>query len=166
MKDILKIFKGLEISGVLIKGVIKPIGNETKESRRRFFGGFIRYIKCEFIGKYGSRKRCNQRKWWGYSRWRWSNQSTIGSKKPLILRLISRYKVLSKWIQYQRCFTRNYLLSIMTDVLYIVNLHECNSIGADCITLWVNGNNATYLISVELNTFPKKSKILSAIIIS
>lgn len=52
MEDTIKIFKGLENSGVLIKGVAKPIGNETKESRRRFFGGFIRYIRCEFIGKY------------------------------------------------------------------------------------------------------------------
>ena len=62
MEDTIKIFKGLENSGVLIKGVAKPIGNETKESRRRFFGGFIRYIRCEFFGKYDCRKRFNQSK--------------------------------------------------------------------------------------------------------
>ena len=58
----MKIFKALENSGVLIKGITKLIGNKTKESTRGFFGGFISYIRCEFIGKYDIRQRYNQSK--------------------------------------------------------------------------------------------------------
>ena len=37
MKDVMKIIKGLENSGILLKGVNKTIKNETKEQR----GGFL-----------------------------------------------------------------------------------------------------------------------------
>ena len=35
MNDIMKIFQALEHSGILLKGVTKPIKNETKKSKRR-----------------------------------------------------------------------------------------------------------------------------------
>ena len=38
MNDIMKIIEALENSGVLLKGVTKTIGNETKEQRRGFLG--------------------------------------------------------------------------------------------------------------------------------
>ena len=40
MKDIMKIIKALENSGILLKGVSKTIKNETKEQR----GGFLRML--------------------------------------------------------------------------------------------------------------------------
>lgn len=71
-----------------------------------------------------------------------------------MLRLILRYKILSKWIQYQRCLVA--VMFIMTGGLYIVNLHECNSIEGDSITLYVNGNNATYSDIFGAEYIPKE----------
>ena len=42
MKDIMKIIKTLENSGILLKGVSKTIKNETKEQRGGFLSWYIR----------------------------------------------------------------------------------------------------------------------------
>ena len=47
MKDIMKIIKALEHSGILLKGVSKTIKNETKEQR----GGFLSML----LGTLGAR---------------------------------------------------------------------------------------------------------------
>ena len=41
MKDIMKIFKALENSGILLKGVSKTIKNETEEQRGGFLSLFV-----------------------------------------------------------------------------------------------------------------------------
>ena len=51
MEDIIKIFKFLEDSGLLLKVVSETIQNETKNKKE----DFIRYIRCKFIRKYFSR---------------------------------------------------------------------------------------------------------------
>ena len=38
----------------------------------------------------------------------------------------------------------------------MINLDECKSTRTDWVTFHVNGNNVTYLIALELNTFQKK----------
>lgn len=42
------------------------------------------------------------------------------------------------------------------DGSYIVNLGECNSIGSDCVTLYVNRNNVTYFIIFGVECIPKE----------
>ena len=54
MKDILKIVKSLEDSGLLLKGVSKTVQNEAKEQK----GGFLSIIlgtRCKLTRKYFSR---------------------------------------------------------------------------------------------------------------
>ena len=45
MNDIIKIFKSLEESGLLIKGVSKTIKNEEKEQKSRIFWDAIRHFR-------------------------------------------------------------------------------------------------------------------------
>ena len=54
IKDIIKVVKSLEDSGLLFKGVRETIQNEAKEQRGGFLG-VIRYTRCKFTRKYFSR---------------------------------------------------------------------------------------------------------------
>ena len=50
MKDIMKIIEALENSGILLKGVIKTIENETKEQRGGFLSMFLGTLGASLLG--------------------------------------------------------------------------------------------------------------------
>ena len=50
MNDIMKIIKGLENSGILLKGVSKTIKNETKEQRGRFLSMLLGTLEASLLG--------------------------------------------------------------------------------------------------------------------
>ena len=50
MKDIMKIIKALENSGILLKGVSKTIKNETKEQRGRLLSMLLRTLGASLLG--------------------------------------------------------------------------------------------------------------------
>ena len=50
MKDIMKIIKALENSGILLKGVSKTIKNETKEQRGRFLSMLLGTLGASLLG--------------------------------------------------------------------------------------------------------------------
>ena len=50
MKDIMKIIKALEDSGILLIGVSKTIKNETKEQRGRFLSMFLGTLGASLLG--------------------------------------------------------------------------------------------------------------------
>ena len=50
MKDIMKITKALENSGILLKGVSKTIKNEVKEQRGGFLGMPLGTLGASFFG--------------------------------------------------------------------------------------------------------------------
>ena len=50
MKDIMKIIKALENSGILLKGVSKTIKNETKEQRGGFLGMLLGTLGASLLG--------------------------------------------------------------------------------------------------------------------
>ena len=50
MKDIMKIIKALENSGILLKGVSKTIKNETKEQRRGFLSILLGTLGASLLG--------------------------------------------------------------------------------------------------------------------
>ena len=50
MKDIIKIVKSLEDSGLLFKGVNKTIQNETKKQRRGFFSMLVGTLGASLLG--------------------------------------------------------------------------------------------------------------------
>ena len=50
MKNIMKIVKSLEESGLLLKGVSKTIKNEAKEQKRRFPGMLLETLGASLLG--------------------------------------------------------------------------------------------------------------------
>ena len=50
MKDIMKIIKALENSGILLKGVSKTIKNETKEQRGQFLSMLLGTLGASLLG--------------------------------------------------------------------------------------------------------------------
>ena len=50
MKDVMKIIKALENSGILIKGVSKAIKNETKEQRGGFLSMLLGTLGASLLG--------------------------------------------------------------------------------------------------------------------
>ena len=42
------------------------------------------------------------------------------------------------------------------DGAYVINLHEYESIGTNCIALYVNAENVTYFDSVRVANIPKE----------
>ena len=46
MNDIMKLFKSLEKSGLLIKDVSETIKNEAKQQKGEFLSMLSRYIRC------------------------------------------------------------------------------------------------------------------------
>ena len=50
MKDILKIIKALENSGILLKGVSKAIKNETNEQKGGFLSMLLGTLGASFLG--------------------------------------------------------------------------------------------------------------------
>ena len=50
MKDIIKIIKALENSGILLKGVSKTIKNETKEQRGGFLSMLLGTLGASLLG--------------------------------------------------------------------------------------------------------------------
>ena len=52
MKDIMKIIKALENSGILLKGVTKTIENKTKEQRGGFLGMLLGTLEASLLGNY------------------------------------------------------------------------------------------------------------------
>ena len=57
MKDILKIVKSFEDSGLLIKSVSETIQNKTKGQKGGFCWYAIRYTRCKFTRKHVVKKR-------------------------------------------------------------------------------------------------------------
>ena len=57
MNDIMKIVHAPEDSNILLKGVTKPIKNETKEQKRGFLSMLFGTLRTSLLGKFIIRER-------------------------------------------------------------------------------------------------------------
>ena len=62
-----------------------------------------------------------------------------------------------KELRFNGVYSRNNLPKIKCGT-YVINLHECKSRTTLWITLYVNGNNATYSDSFQVKYIPKNKK--------
>ena len=56
MNDIMKIVQGLEDSNILLKGVTKPVKNETKEQKGRFLSMLLGTLGASLLGNLSTGK--------------------------------------------------------------------------------------------------------------
>ena len=69
MKDIIRIVKSLEDSGLLFKGVSETIQNEVKEQRRRFLSMLLGELGASLLGNILAGKGAIvKRQGWGINR--------------------------------------------------------------------------------------------------
>ena len=60
IKDIIKIVKSLEYSGLLIKGVTETVRNEIKEQKRGFLGMLLGTLGASLLGNLLTRRVVNR----------------------------------------------------------------------------------------------------------
>ena len=60
IKDIIKIVKSLEYSGLLIKGVTETVRNEIKEQKRGFLGMLLSTLGASLLGNLLTRRVVNR----------------------------------------------------------------------------------------------------------
>ena len=153
MKDIMKIIKALENSGILLKGVSKTIKNETKEQRGVFLSMLLGTLGASLFGNLLSGGKGIMRAGKGSVASRTKGDGKVragegsGSKKKLNLLLPGVY-------------SRNNLPKTIKKGAYVINLDEYENTGTHWVALFVKTNEVIYFdsfgiehIPIEINKF-------------
>ena len=173
MKDIMKIIKALENSGILLKGVSKTIKNETKEQRGGFLSMLLGTLGASLIGNLLTDGKGIMRAGDGIVR---AGEGS-GSKKKLNLLLpfhpltnieISEYY--KNEPRFNGVYSRNNLPNKIKKGAYVINLDEYENTGTHWVSLFVKANKVIYFdsfgiehIPEEINKFIGNKKIKASI---
>ena len=146
MKDIMKIIKALENSGILLRGVSKAIKNETKEQKGGYFSMLLGTLGASLLGniltggkgivRAGEGSVASRTKGYGIVR---AGEGS-GSKKKLNLLLpfhpltnIERSECYKNEPRFNGVYSRNNLPNKIKKGAYVINLDEYENTG----THWV-----------------------------
>ena len=158
MKDIMKIIKALENSGILLKGVSKTIKNETKEQRGGFLSMLLGTLGASLLGNLLPGGKRIMRAGEGIVR--------VGSgskKKPLNLLLpfhpltnieISEYY--KNEPRFNGVYSRNNLPNKIKKGAYVINLDEYENTGTHWVSLFVKANKVIYFDSIGIEHISEK----------
>ena len=145
MKDIMKIIKTLENSGILLKGVSKTIKNETKEQRGGFLSMLLGTLGASLLGNLLSGGKGIMRAGEGSVASRTKGDEIVragegsGSKKkpnlllpfhPLTNIEISEYY--KNEPRFNGVYSRNNLPKTIKKGAYVINLDEYENTGIHC----------------------------------
>ena len=158
MKDIMKIIKALENSGILLKGVSKTIKNETKEQRGGFLSMLLGTLGASLLGNLLPGGKRIMRAGEGIVR------VGSGSKKnPLNLLLpfhpltnieISEYY--KNEPRFNGVYSRNNLPNKIKKGAYVLNLDEYENTGTHWVSLFVKANKVIYFDSIGIEHISEK----------
>ena len=158
MKDIMKIIKALENSGILLKGVSKTIKNETKEQRGGFLSMLLGTLGASLLGNLLPGGKRIMRAGEGIVR------VGSGSKKnPLNLLLpfhpltnieISEYY--KNEPRFNGVYSRNNLPNKIKKGAYVINLDEYENTGTHWVSLFVKANKVIYFDSIGIEHISEK----------
>ena len=115
---------------LLIKGINKTIKNEAKEEEGGFLSILLGTLGANFLGN-------------------------LLNGKSHHLTNFEIQKYYQNKPKFNGVYSRNNLPKTK-DGAYLINLDEYKSIGTHWIALYVNVQNVTYLVALELNIFQKK----------
>ena len=168
MKDIMKIIRALENSGILLKGVSKAIENETKEERGGFLSMLLGTLGINLLtGRKGIMREGD-----GIVR------AGSGSKKRKLNSLLPFHPLTNIEIseyyknepRFNAVYSRNSLPNKIKKGAYVINLDEYENTGTHWVSLFVKTNKAIYFdffgiehIPKEINKFIGNNKIKSNI---
>ena len=161
MKDIMKIIKALENSGILLKGVSKTINNETKEQRGRFLSMLLDTLGASLLGNLLSGGKGIMHAGDGIVR----AEEGSGSKKKLnsLLPFHSLTNIeISEYYKneprFNGVYSRNNLPNKIKKGAYVINLDEYENTGTHWVSLFVKTNEAIYFDSFGIEHIPKEIK--------
>ena len=174
MKDIMKIIKALENSGILLKGVSKAIKNETKEQRGGFLSMLLATLGVSLLGnllsggkgimRAGEESVVSRTKGDGIVR----AHEGSGSKTKNLNLLLPFHPLTSIEIseyyknepRFNSVYSRNNLPKTIKKGAYVINLDEYENTGTHWVALFVKTNEAIYFdsfgiehIPIEINKF-------------
>ena len=180
MKDIMKIIKALENSGILLKGVSKTIKNETKEQRRGFLSMLLGILGASLLGslltggkgivRAGEGSVASRTKGDGIVRAGEGNVVSRakgeggGSKKENLNLLLSFHPLTNIEIseyyknepRFNDVYSRNNLPNKIKKGAYVINLDEYENTGTHWVSLFVKANKVIYFDSFGIEHIPEE----------
>ena len=177
MDDILKIFKSLEDSGVLLKGVSETIQHEAKEQRGGFISMLLGTLGASLLGDILSKGLSGKgviRAVEGIIRAGYgSKRSSLKKKLTFTPHSLTNFDIQEYYQNEPRfngVFSRDNLPNTVKNGAYIINLDEYHSIGTHWVALYLNDKTIIYFdsfgvehISKEIIKFIDRKKIITSI---
>ena len=158
MKDIMKIIKALENSGILLKGVSKAIKNETKEQKGGFLSMLLGTLGASLLGNLLTGGKGIMRAGDGIVR------AGSGSKKNPLNSLLLFHPLTN--IEISECYaneprfngvySRNNLPNKIKKGAYVINLDEYENTSKHWVSLFVKANKVIYFDSFGIEHIPKE----------
>ena len=158
MKDIMKIIKALENSGILLKGVSKAIKNETKEQKGGFLSMLLGTLGASLLGNLLTGGKGIMRAGDGIVR------AGSGSKKKPLNSLLLFHPLTN--IEISECYaneprfngvySRNNLPNKIKKGAYVINLDEYENTSKHWVSLFVKANKVIYFDSFGIEHIPKE----------
>ena len=167
MKDIMKIIKALEKSGVLLLGVSKTIENETKEQRGGFLSMLLGTLGASLLGNLLTGKgimRAGDRIVLVGEGNVVSRAKGDGSKKKKTNSLLPFHPLTNKEIseyyknepRFNGVYSRNNLPNKIKKGAYVINLDEYENTGTHWVSLFVKPKYTVYFDSFGVEHIPKE----------
>ena len=167
IKDIMKIIKALEISGILLKGVSKTIKNETKQQRGGFLSMLLGTLGASLLGNLLSVGKGIMRAGEGIVRAGEGNVVSRakgdGNKKKLNLLLpfhpLTNIEI-SEYYKNERKFNEVYLRENLPNKItkgaYVINLDKYENTGTHWVSLFFKPKYMVHFDSFGIEHIPKE----------
>ena len=159
MNDIIKIIEALENSGILLKGVIKTIENETKEQRGGFLSMLLGTLGAISLGNLLTGGNGIVRAGEGVIRAGEGVKKKLNSLLPF--HPLTNFEI-SEYYKNEPKFngvdSRNNLPRTIKKGAYVINLDEYENTGTHCVALFVKPKCTVYFDSFGIEHIPKEIK--------
>ena len=157
MKDITKIIKALENSGILLKGVSKTIKKETKEQRGGLLSMLLRTLGASLLGNLLTGGKGIVRAGDGIVRAGSESKKTLNSLLPFHpLTNIEISEYYKNEPRFNGVYSRNNLPNKIKKGAYVVNLDEYENTGTHWVSLFVKANKVIYFDSFGIEHIPEE----------
>ena len=140
MKDIIKIIEALENSRILLKGVSKPIENETKKQRGRFLSMLLGTLGASSLGNLLSSGKDIMRSGEGIIRAGEGNRSKKNLNSLLPFHPLTNIEISEYYKnkpKFNGVYSRNNLPNKIKKGAYVINLDEYENTGTHWVSLFV-----------------------------
>ena len=159
MKDIMKIIKALENSGILLKGGTKTIENETKEQKVGYLSMSFGTLGATLLGNLLSGGKGIVRAGDGIVRAGEGSGSKKNLNSLLLFHPLTNIEINEYYKNEPRfngVYSRNNLPNKIKKGAYVINLDEYENMGTHWVSLFVKANKVIYFDSFGIEHIPKE----------